>query len=228
MFRPNSSGLFWIMALHCSNLVFIKLSVNENSQIKKQIKRKVKYLLLVSRLSCECQMRPRCVTELTFTSPEVELSACLWNKVERKWEGGNPLKISPKTFFFAETWLLVLMWEGQVGKESEEVTQSDQCLVWSAWLKWKTERGNGCERVRNWGVITDELGRFQRRELRGLVRGGSVWWGRPTHDSEKGCLFDWPCGYFLTWQPPVCSIATTSSSSQPCGVYSAQRTIWIK
>lgn len=52
--------------------------------------------------------------------------------------------------------------------------------------------------------------------------------GRPACDSEKGCLFDWPCGCFPTWQPPVRSIATTPSTCPPQGDSSAQRIISIK
>ncbi len=63
------------------------------------------------------------------------------------------------------------------------------------------------------------------------------WWGEgeggggrreAACDSEKGCLFDWPCGCFPTWQPPVHSIATTPSTCLPQGDSSAQRIISIK
>lgn len=46
-------------------------------------------------------------------------------------------------------------------------------------------------------------------------------------DSEKGYLFDWPCGCFPTWQPPVRSIATTPSTSLLQEDSSAQHIIWI-
>lgn len=99
--------------------------------------------------------------------------ACLWNKVGRKWVGGDPLKISSRTLFC------------QTGPTAcvRAREQTGQCLGSDGVVEERgSERRTESERVRNHGRnYRLQVRTILARELRGLLGrgwdggGGGLW-----------------------------------------------------